>query len=56
MIVLGDESGYTVGEASRPNWRRWRRCGNRARPAGFNLIAVPNEAEMKNDFEIDSRG
>ena len=53
VIVLGDESGYMVGEAQQTKMAAieamWE---TEPAPAGLNLIALPNEAEMKNDFEI----
>jgi cytochrome bd ubiquinol oxidase subunit I len=53
-IVLGDESGYTVGEAQQTKLAAieamWE---TEPAPAGFNVIAIPNEAEMKNDFQIE---
>lgn len=54
VIVLGDESGYTVGEAQQTKLAAieamWE---TEPAPAGFNLIAIPNEKEMKNDFAIE---
>jgi cytochrome d ubiquinol oxidase subunit I len=54
VIVLGDESGYTVGEAQQTKLAAieamWE---TEPAPASFNLIAIPNEAEMKNDFAIE---
>ncbi len=54
VIVLGDESGYTVGEAQQTKLAAieamWE---TEPAPAGFNVIAIPNEAEMKNDFAIE---
>jgi len=54
VIVLGDESGYTVGEAQQTKLAAieamWE---TEPAPAGFNLIAIPNEAGMKNDFTIE---
>lgn len=52
-ITLGDESGYLVGEhqqmkiaALEAMWE------TEPAPASFNLVAIPNQAEMKNDFAI----
>ncbi len=54
VIVLGDESGYTVGEAQQTKLAAMEAMWEtEAAPAGFNLIAIPNEAEMKNDFAIE---
>ncbi|NMG70370.1 cytochrome ubiquinol oxidase subunit I [Parazoarcus communis] len=53
VIVLGDESGYTVGEAQQTKLAAMEAMWEtEPAPASFNLIAVPNEAEMKNDFAI----
>lgn len=53
-IVLGDESGYTVGEAQQTKMAAieamWE---TEPAPAGFNLIAIPNEKEMRNDYAIE---
>jgi len=54
VIVLGDESGYTVGEAQQTKLAAMEAMWEtEPAPAGFNLIAIPNEAEMKNDFAIE---
>jgi cytochrome d ubiquinol oxidase subunit I len=53
VIVLGDESGYTVGEAQQTKLAAMEAMWEtEPAPAGFNLIALPNEAEMKNDWAI----
>ena len=53
VIVLGDESGYTVGEAQQTKLAAMEAMWEtESAPAGLNLVALPNEAEMKNDFEI----
>ena len=53
-IVLGDESGYTVGEAQQTKLAAieamWE---TEPAPAGFNVIAIPNEKEMRNDYAIE---
>lgn len=52
-LVLGDESGYSTGEAQHTKLAAieatWE---TEPAPAPFNLIAFPNQAEMKNDFAI----
>ena len=54
VIVLGDESGYTVGEAQQTKLAAMEAMWEtEPAPAPFNLIALPNEAEMKNDFAIE---
>ena len=53
VIVLGDESGYTVGEAQQTKLAAMEAMWEtEPAPAGLNLLAIPNEAEMKNDFEL----
>ncbi|HEY0847206.1 MAG TPA: cytochrome ubiquinol oxidase subunit I [Noviherbaspirillum sp.] len=53
VIVLGDESGYAVGEAQQTKLAAMEAMWEtEPAPAPFNLIAFPNEAEMKNDFEV----
>ena len=53
VIVLGDESGYMVGEAQQTKLAAMEAMWEtEPAPAGFNLIAVPNEREMRNDFAI----
>ena len=53
VIVLGDESGYTVGEAQQTKLAAMEAMWETERaPAGLNLIAGINEKEMKNDWEL----
>jgi cytochrome d ubiquinol oxidase subunit I len=53
VIVLGDESGYVVSEAQQTKLAAMEAMWEtEPAPASFNVIAVPNEAEMKNDFEL----
>ena len=54
VVVLGDESGYLTTEhqkmkiaAMESMWR------TEPPPADFNLIAIPNQAERKNDFALE---
>lgn len=53
VIVLGDESGYTVGEAQQTKLAAmeamWK---TEPAPASFNLVAIPDEAAQKNDWSI----
>jgi cytochrome d ubiquinol oxidase subunit I len=53
VIVLGDESGYTVGEAQQTKMAAieamWE---TEPAPASFNLVANINQAEGKNDWSI----
>ncbi|RAS08511.1 bd-type cytochrome oxidase subunit I, partial [Microvirgula sp. AG722] len=54
VIVLGDESGYTVGEAQQTKLAAMEAMWHtEPAPASFNLIAWPNQAEMKNDWAIE---
>jgi len=53
VIVLGDESGYTVGEAQETKLAAIEAMWHtEPAPASFNLIAMPNEREMKNDWSV----
>ena len=53
VIVLGDESGYTVNEAQQSKLAAMEAMWEtEPAPAGFNLFVIANEAEQKNDFEI----
>jgi cytochrome d ubiquinol oxidase subunit I len=54
VIVLGDESGYSVGESQQTKLAAMEAMWHtEPAPASFNVIAWPNEAEMKNDWAID---
>ena len=54
VIVLGDESGYTVGESQQTKLAvlesMWE---TEPAPAAFNLVAWPNQAEEKNDWALE---
>ena len=54
VIVLGDESGYTVGEAQQTKMAAieamWE---TEPAPASFNVIAGINEAAQKNDWTVE---
>jgi len=53
VIVLGDESGYTVGEAQQTKMAAIEAMWETdPAPAPFNVIAWPNEAEQKNDWAV----
>nr|WP_245732488.1 cytochrome ubiquinol oxidase subunit I [Solimonas aquatica] len=53
VIVLGDESGYTVGEAQQTKLAALEAMWEtEPAPASFTLIAAPNEATGRNDWEI----
>ncbi|NTV09341.1 MAG: cytochrome bd-I ubiquinol oxidase subunit CydA [Zoogloea sp.] len=53
VIVLGDESGYAVGEAQQTKLAAieamWE---TEPAPAGFNLVALPNQDAQKNDYAL----
>ena len=53
VIVLGDESGYTVGEAQQTKMATieamWQ---TEPAPASFNVIAWPDEAKARNDWAV----
>ncbi len=54
VIVLGDESGYTVGEAQQTKMAAMEAMWDtEPAPASFNLIAAPNEALQKNDWAVE---
>ncbi|MCO6506304.1 MAG: cytochrome ubiquinol oxidase subunit I [Snodgrassella sp.] len=54
VIVLGDESGYTVGKSQQTKMATLEAMWEtEPAPASFNLIAIPNEQAMKNDFAIE---
>jgi cytochrome bd ubiquinol oxidase subunit I len=54
VIVLGDESGYTVGEAQQTKMAALEAMWEtKPAPAGLTLIAGINEAQAKNDWEIE---
>ena len=54
VIVLGDESGYSVGESQQTKLAAMEAMWHtEPAPASFNVIAWPNEAEMKNDWAIE---
>ena len=54
VIVLGDESGYTVGEAQQTKMAALEAMWHtQPAPAGLTLVAGINEAEAKNDWEIE---
>ncbi|MCE4537267.1 cytochrome ubiquinol oxidase subunit I [Pelomonas sp. P7] len=54
VIVLGDESGYTVGEAQQTKMAAieamWE---TEPAPASFNVVAGINEAAQKNDWSVE---
>ncbi|MBL8464493.1 MAG: cytochrome ubiquinol oxidase subunit I [Thauera sp.] len=53
VIVLGDESGYALGEAQQTKLAAMEAMWEtEPAPASFNVIALPNEAGMKNDFAL----
>ncbi len=54
VIVLGDESGYTVGEAQQTKMAAIEAMlETQPAPASFNVIAWPNEAAQKNDWSLE---
>lgn len=54
VIVLGDESGYMVGEAQQTKMAAieamWE---TQPAPASFTAFAVPNEAKARNDYAVE---
>ena len=54
VIVLGDESGYTVVEAQHAKLAAMEAMWEtKPAPAGLTLMAGINEAEQKNDWELE---
>ena len=54
VIVLGDESGYTVGEAQQTKMAALEAMWEtKPAPAPLTLVASINEAEQKNNWEIE---
>jgi cytochrome d ubiquinol oxidase subunit I len=54
VIVLGDESGYTVGEAQQTKMAALEAMWHtEPAPASLKLIASINEAEQKNNWEVN---
>ncbi|MEW6465890.1 MAG: cytochrome ubiquinol oxidase subunit I [Pseudomonadota bacterium] len=54
VIVLGDESGYTVGEAQQTKMAALEAMWHtEPAPAGLKLIAGINEKAQKNDWEVE---
>jgi len=54
VIVLGDESGYTVGEAQQTKMAAMEAMWEtKPAPAGLTLLADINEAEQKNNWEVE---
>jgi len=54
VIVLGDESGYTVGEAQQTKMAALEAMWEtEPAPAGLKLIAGINEAQARNDWEVE---
>ena len=53
VVVLGDESGYAVGEFQQAKLAAMEGMWEtEPAPASFNLLAWPNEAAQKNDWAI----
>jgi cytochrome d ubiquinol oxidase subunit I len=53
VIVLGDESGYTVTESQQTKLAAMEAMWEtEPAPAGFTLFAIPDEQAMRNDYAI----
>lgn len=53
VIVLGDESGYTLSESQQAKMAAMEAMWQtEAAPAAFTLFALPNEATRRNDYEL----
>lgn len=54
VIVLGDESGYTVGEAQQTKMAAMEAMWDtQPAPAGLTLIASIDEVQMRNDWAVE---
>jgi cytochrome d ubiquinol oxidase subunit I len=54
VIVLGDESGYTVGEAQQTKMAAIEAMWDTLpAPASFTLVAWPDEAQGRNDWAVE---
>ena len=54
VIVLGDESGYTLGASQQTKLAAMEAMWEtKPAPAGLTMMASINEAEQKNDWEIE---
>ena len=54
VLIMGDESGYEIGKAQPVKLAAMEaEFDTHAAPAPFHPVAIPNTAEMKNDFAID---
>ena len=52
-ITLGDESGYIVGEQQQMKIAALEAMWETEEaPASFNVVAIPNQEELKNDFAV----
>jgi len=53
VIVLGDESGYTISESQQTKLAAMEAMWHtEPAPAAFNVFAIPNEKEQRNDYEL----
>jgi cytochrome d ubiquinol oxidase subunit I len=53
VIVLGDESGYTVGEAQQTKLAAMEAMWHtEPAPAALTLFAIPNETAQRNDYQV----
>lgn len=53
VIIMGDESGYKIGQAQPTKLAAMEaEFETHPAPAAWNMIALPNTSEMKNDFAI----
>jgi cytochrome d ubiquinol oxidase subunit I len=53
VIVLGDESGYTVSESQQTKLAAMEAMWEtEPAPAGFTLLAIPDEKAMRNDYAL----
>ena len=54
VLIMGDESGYEIGKAQPVKLAAMEaEFDTHPAPAPFHPVAIPNTAEMKNDFAIE---
>lgn len=53
VLIMGDESGYDIGKAQPVKLAAMEgEYHTQPAPANWNIAIVPNQAEMRNDFEL----
>lgn len=53
VLIMGDESGYDIGKAQPVKLAAMEgEYHTQPAPANWNIAIIPNQAEMRNDFEL----